>query len=102
MQSTITMMIGMSFGVIAKTQCASWLFVYNYWHTHKSDRHNLCLFYSLFEVKQTQITLNLFHFSLRRVHFIQEERNGAMRSNVVELIILLILYLLLPYSHVNI
>ena len=30
MQRTIIMMIGMSIGVIGKTHCASWLFVYKY------------------------------------------------------------------------
>ena len=35
----------------------------------------LCLFYSLFEVKQEQITFNLFHFSRHRIPFIQDEGN---------------------------
>ena len=83
-------MIGTSVGVIAKTQCASWLFVYKYWHT--SYRHILCWFYSLFEVKQAQITLNLFRFSRHRVSFIRDERKGGMRSRVVAVIFYFFLF----------
>ena len=55
-------------------------------------------------LKQAKITLNLFHFSRHRVPFIQDETNGGMRSRprVVELILLLIFHLLLPYCQMKI
>ena len=62
----------------------------NIWHTLETYRHILCLFDSLFEVKEAQITFNLFHFSRHRDPFIQDEGKGGMRSRVVELILLLI------------
>ena len=49
-------------------------------HIHLID--TFCVYF-LFEIKQAQITFNLFHFSRHRVPFIQAERKGVMRSRVV-------------------
>ena len=67
------MMIEMSFGIVVKSQGASWLFFYNLIDT--------C--FSLLEVKQVQMTFNLFHCSRHRVPLTQDEGKGGMKSRVV-------------------